>query len=487
MGTIAFASAKSSPGVTTTIAALAATWPVDRDLHVAELDPAGGDLVVRFDLATEPGLVSLAAAGRRDLRADTYRAHCQPLPFEAAADGASGDAAPVRRVLVAPVAAEQAAAALVTLRTGFPQVLRALGGDVLVDCGRLDPGSPVTEIAVEADLLVVVVRPVVAEVHHLAARVAALRPRPRALSLLTVGDQPYPVTEVAAAVGATALGTMPVDPRAALGLSAAQPGTVRALRRSPLLRDARAVAEGLTTWLGPAAPAAGTPATRPDPAAPPPPAAGPGATPGPPPAPSGPGADDPYRPVAPPTHDAPAGDGRHRGPLPPPPGSPAAAAAADGDGGYGGSFASPGSPAAGSAAADEGYGGSFASPGSPAGSPVAAAAGGYRGPFASLGSPPATDDGYPFATAAPPAVDGGPRPPLPPPPPGAPLSWSEAPTPAPGPAAEADTEPGGDEPEAAVGGGGLLWSRGSGRRPNGQGGAPPKHFRRSGADEVGGR
>src|SRR4029450_4811377 len=65
MAYVAFASAKASPGVTTTITALAATWPRDRDLLVAELDPAGGDLGVRFDLATEPGLVTPAAAGRR--------------------------------------------------------------------------------------------------------------------------------------------------------------------------------------------------------------------------------------------------------------------------------------------------------------------------------------------------------------------------------------------------------------------------------------
>jgi len=76
MAYIAFASAKGSPGVTTAVAALAATWPADRPLVVAELDPAGGDLVVRLDLATEPGLVSLAAAGRRELDRDTLLVRC---------------------------------------------------------------------------------------------------------------------------------------------------------------------------------------------------------------------------------------------------------------------------------------------------------------------------------------------------------------------------------------------------------------------------
>jgi MinD-like ATPase involved in chromosome partitioning or flagellar assembly len=243
VGVIAFASAKSSPGVTTTIAALAASWPAHRHLHIVELDPAGGDLVVRFELAPEPGLVTLAATGRRDLRLDTYLAHTQPLPASSGADG------PERRILVAPVAAEQASAALAALRFGLPGVLGTADADVLVDCGRLDPSSPAHEFAVDADLLVVVTRPIVSEIHHLAARLASLKPR--AVSLLVVGDKPYGVTDVAEVIGATPLGTLPTDDRAAEALTLGHPHALRVLRRSRLLRDARAVAEGLADWLGP--------------------------------------------------------------------------------------------------------------------------------------------------------------------------------------------------------------------------------------------
>ena len=173
MGYIAFASAKGSPGVTTTVAALAATWPADRELLVAEVDPAGGDLVVRFDLATEPGLVSLAAAGRRELGPDTLAgAHAR------ACRAAHARGAP-RRALVAPVSADQAAAALTALRGALATKLAALDADVLVDCGRLDPQSPAFEVATKAELLVMVAQPVVAEVHHLAARLArSAPPRP---------------------------------------------------------------------------------------------------------------------------------------------------------------------------------------------------------------------------------------------------------------------------------------------------------------------
>lgn len=339
MGFIAFASAKGSPGVTTTIAALAATWPAERDLYLAELDPAGGDLVVRFEMATEPGLVGLAAAGRRGLDAETFVSHTQHLPTGTATDNGG----PARRVLLGPVAAEQAQAALSALRISLPRALSSLEADVLVDCGRLDPGSPVEELACKADLLVMVARPVLTEVHHLAARLAGLRPQ--ALSLLVVGDAPYSVGEVAQTVRAAPLGTLPIDDRAAAALTTGHPNPNSALRRSRLLRSARLVAEGLAEWLvqptpgAAASPAAGSaqvagvpapppqpsgdepapvPATQPgpSPSSPPPPhrdgtrAAPPPPVPGPAPAP-GPAAGPERAPAMPP-------------PPPPPPGPPSA-------------------------------------------------------------------------------------------------------------------------------------------------------------------
>ena len=148
---------------------------------------------------------------------------------------------------------------------------------MLVDCGRLDPGSSAYDVATEADLLVMVARPVVAEVHHLSP--GWRRPRPTALSLLVVGDRPYSVAEVAATVGASPLGTLPVDPRAASVLNDGRLAAARLLRRSPVLRDARALAEDLAGWLpAPGGPPRRTgprrrprPRTRPRPRVPPPP------------------------------------------------------------------------------------------------------------------------------------------------------------------------------------------------------------------------
>lgn len=245
MAYIAFASAKGSPGVTTAVTALAAAWPAERALLVAEVDPSGGDLVVRLDLATDPGLVSLAAAGRRELGADRLVEHTQVLAPPGGAEGA------VRRVLVAPVSAEQATVSLGALRGGLGHALDELDLDVLVDCGRLDPSSAAFDLAVNAELLVMVARPVVAEVHHLSSRLASAKPR--AVSLLMVGDRPYSVAEVAATVGASPLGTLPVDVRAAAVLAEGHPNAGRLLRRAALLRDARSLAEGLCEWLGPQA------------------------------------------------------------------------------------------------------------------------------------------------------------------------------------------------------------------------------------------
>jgi hypothetical protein len=326
---IAFASAKGSPGVTTTLAALAASWPEDRALHVVELDPAGGDLAVRLDLSPEPGLVTLAAAGRRGLDTPTFLAHTQPLPV-GALSGNGHVGPPPRQVLVGPVGSEQAAAALSALRGSLHRTLAALGTDVLVDCGRLDPGSPVDDVVNHADLLVVVARPVVAEVHHLATRLVTLRPK--ALSLLLIGERPYSVTEVAATVGANPLASLPSDPRAALALAEGMSLASGALRRSRLMRGAHTLTAALVEWFGgraddgraemlalpagrppglPSGPPAGPPSGQPRPLGPP---AAPPGHPGPP-APPGP----PGHPGPPgrPGHPGPPGPQGHPGPRGP--------------------------------------------------------------------------------------------------------------------------------------------------------------------------
>ncbi len=235
MSLLALAAAKASPGVTTTTVAVAAAWPAERQVLVVEADPGGGDLAAWFGLGVEPGLVSLAAARRA--AASSVQGHAQPLPGGLP-------------VLPGPPGAEQAAATLGLLPAELLAGLDGLDGtDVLADLGRLDPGSAALPLARAARLLVLVARPTLAELQHLAHRVAALREVSRALGVVLVGDGPYPPAEVARALAVEVLGTLPADRHGARllgGTAAGMPG----LRRTRLLRAARTLADDLPGRLG---------------------------------------------------------------------------------------------------------------------------------------------------------------------------------------------------------------------------------------------
>jgi hypothetical protein len=268
MSLVAVAAAKAAPGVTTSALAMAGMWPAARQVLLVEGDPGGGDLAARFGLAAQPGLVSLAAAARRQVDSALVGEHAQTLP------GGLG-------VLIGPPGAEQAAAALGMLA---PAVLAGLDGldgvDIVADLGRLDPGSPALGLASVASLLLLMVRPRLDELQHLAHRVTALRRECRALGVVLVGTGPYPAEEIAATLGVDVVGTLPTDLRAAslLGGAGASAG---ALRRSPLVRAVRSLVEAVigrlagpapaATGLDPAlAPAAASGAVSAAPSAPPP-------------------------------------------------------------------------------------------------------------------------------------------------------------------------------------------------------------------------
>ncbi|MER6878173.1 carbon monoxide dehydrogenase maturation protein, partial [Amycolatopsis sp. NPDC000673] len=213
---IALCSVKGSPGVTTLAVALAVQWPqAERTRRlVAEVDPAGGDLAMRFGLPATPGLVSLAAAARRTCDPALIWEHTQSLP--------SGVC-----VLVAPPGAAHARAALSILTTVpngplVPAVARVPGVVVLADCGRVDPGSLAEAVARRADALVLVTGTQGDEIAHTAARLGELArwtPRP---SLLITGDG-YPTADVERELGVPTIGRIPHDPTAASALTDHRP------------------------------------------------------------------------------------------------------------------------------------------------------------------------------------------------------------------------------------------------------------------------
>jgi hypothetical protein len=147
---VSVCSAKGSPGVTTLACAFGAVWPAHRPVTVAECDPSGGDIAPRFGLPAKRGTTSLVLEGRhcaRDEEVDLEK-HLQALPGGL-------------EVLVGPCGA----AACRTVDVALPQCLRHLfsqARDVVVDCGRIQPGAP-GQIAVLAssDHVIVVVRPTV--------------------------------------------------------------------------------------------------------------------------------------------------------------------------------------------------------------------------------------------------------------------------------------------------------------------------------------
>lgn len=230
----AVCSVKGSPGVTTFALALAARWPAGPECVVVEADPAGGDIGIRFDLPTTPGLVSLAAAARRDDDPRLLWRHTQALPGGL-------------RVVVAPVAPEQTRAALSAL--GEAEVLRrAADRDsavVVADAGRLEPGVPVPPIVAVADHTVVMVRAHTQDLAHAAARLATISRAARRTHLLLAGRGHTP-GEVVRELGTPVLGVVPADRRGAAALGGHHPGVVRrGPSRSALGRAAARVARKL--------------------------------------------------------------------------------------------------------------------------------------------------------------------------------------------------------------------------------------------------
>ncbi|WP_158851169.1 chromosome partitioning protein [Saccharothrix deserti] len=243
-------SLKGSPGATTFAVALAARWPAPARTLVVEADPSGGDLALRFSLPSTPGLVSLAAAARRGGDADLVWQHTRQLPGGLP-------------VIAAPPDADQARAALAALApdpAGGLGVLRAAGNQpgtvVVVDCGRVDPGSPALSIVRSSDVVVLLSRAHADDLAHLPRRLPAVgrwSPNP---VLLLVGEG-YSTAEVARELGVSPLGRVPHDPSGAAVLCG-RPGKRRWGRSGPahsaLGRFAHKVATRLAAHESPSAP-----------------------------------------------------------------------------------------------------------------------------------------------------------------------------------------------------------------------------------------
>lgn len=243
MTLVSFASAKGSPGVTQTVAGLAAIWP--QKVAVADLDPIGGDFALRYrDEAGEPleldsGLVSLGAALRGGKEADLEQ-HLQT----------AGDGIHVLAGISSPGQGRGLGATWPHIAT----TLRASSYDVLADCGRFTPGSPVFPVIERSSALVFVVRSEVPALAHLRERLLALAEPLRLgaidavpVGVVIVGDprdsRSAGDTErllAASGLSVRALGVVAHDPKT---VQAMLTGNGRNFGRSPFIRSLTDVAE----------------------------------------------------------------------------------------------------------------------------------------------------------------------------------------------------------------------------------------------------
>lgn len=235
---IAMTSAKGAPGVTTAALAMTLSWPRGRRAVMAELDPAGGEVLAGYGggQLPAPGLGELIFAARRG------GGLAQQLwPHLVTMDTA-------KRALLLPGLADPAAARGV----GWDRLAAALAGldgddvDVLADCGRLRAEWYPEPVLRRAAAVVVVCGSSLRGVRSAKQAVAELRAGPlvemgagvEGLCLLVVGPGgPYSEKEISAAVGVPVVAVLPRDTKAAAVLSDGVPAG-RTWLQSKLMRAA---------------------------------------------------------------------------------------------------------------------------------------------------------------------------------------------------------------------------------------------------------
>ena len=234
---IALCSAKGAPGVTTSGLALALSWP--RPVVLAELDPAGGDVLPGYGRG-EPlggGLADLELAARRGGPARHLDSQLLRLDSEGRARllPGLGDPAGARHVDW-----NRLAAVLAAVEDGAV--------DVVADCGRRRAEHFPAAVVQRAAAVVLATGSTLRAVRAATQAIAELRQRgacPGMLGTLVIGPgEPYGEREISEALGVPSVGSLPRDPKAAAVLSDGAPAG-RLFAQSALLRAARSTAARL--------------------------------------------------------------------------------------------------------------------------------------------------------------------------------------------------------------------------------------------------
>lgn len=229
MTTVALTSVHGAPGVTTTALLLASRLAGS---VLVEADLAGGVLAVRYQLGREPGLTTLAAARPQD----------GSVLFDHAQDAGGVP------VLVGPDVPESAQSLWRAAGARLAAMLSGVDGFVVVDIGRISAASPMVG---EADLVVVMIRPIAEQIVGLTYALNSLRQHTSgAVGIVVVGDGPYRINDIEAAVGSRVLAQLPTDTTTAEHLLHGAASQVR-IARSPLGRAVAGLGDDIETLVGP--------------------------------------------------------------------------------------------------------------------------------------------------------------------------------------------------------------------------------------------
>lgn len=242
MSVIAITSPGGGPGATTSAFALTLTWPGRAVL--AECAPSGGALLPGYFQCHQPpdrGLWNLARAAVDGMDAARAEFWGQTVPLDGEGEHLllAGLTDPFLAVQISPSTWETIAG-----------MLAALPLAVLADVGAIGPETPFPVLRA-ADLVLVVMRPTLAQVAAAQPRLAHLRQAlgPAApLALCLIGDRPYTTRAVRGQLGEfAATYVLPVDVAAArvLAEGATADRERRRIERGMLLRAADQVSARL--------------------------------------------------------------------------------------------------------------------------------------------------------------------------------------------------------------------------------------------------
>ncbi len=220
---VGVAGTKGVPGVTTVAYGISWFLGANRPVALIEADPDGGAMAARLGLPQEPGLATLAAAGRHELSAAMFASHLQASPLNFA-------------LLLAPSAPGQARAALRAMAESLEQAIQDLQTiTVVVDLGRLDLESPSLPLVANAEHILVVTQPTLEGTDALAVRIAERTELRSRAELVTVGPGAYDGRDIAEALSVQHVGHLPRDPVGADTLWSLEAKS-RSRCRRPLLR-----------------------------------------------------------------------------------------------------------------------------------------------------------------------------------------------------------------------------------------------------------